>query len=258
MANKSNQPKKKMPDKTVKSGKKMTDKIIKYDQGIILPPMCQVTKTSLKIDKSISGKEYLKVGDFLKRLDGAIQFWVGDWYLRAYADARFFGGTAYSASLIFPKRYVQNIAYVCKRIESSRRREDVSFSHHQVVAPLKPKEQDFWLEKAAKEDISVMKLRRDIKRAKIEKEKKEYGQKDFIFGLIDKKHYFYTTYFSMCYKALVKSESMVRDICSWRDEYSIELRSDKNAKLLLEKADELLRFLNVLLNESIKDDKNKK
>jgi hypothetical protein len=56
-----------------------------------------------------------------------------------------------------------NASYVASRIESSRRREKLSFGHHQVVAPLDPEQQDEMLDKAESEHLSVQELRRAVR-----------------------------------------------------------------------------------------------
>jgi len=42
-----------------------------------------------------------------------------------------------------------NLAFVGEKVKSSRRREDLTWSHHYEVAGLPPSEQTKWLEKAA-------------------------------------------------------------------------------------------------------------
>ncbi len=52
-----------------------------------------------------------------------------------------------------------NLKWVASRIEASRRRERVPFSHHQEIAPLEPKEQDRWLERSETEGMTRKALR---------------------------------------------------------------------------------------------------
>src|SRR3984893_9259921 len=56
-----------------------------------------------------------------------------------------------------------NAGAVCKAIETSRRREALSFTHHSEVAALAPKQQDRFLDSAEAEGLSVMKLRAAIR-----------------------------------------------------------------------------------------------
>jgi hypothetical protein len=45
----------------------------------------------------------------------------------------------------------------------SRRRDNLSFGHHATVAALPPPLQDEWLDRAERDDLSVMKLRQAVK-----------------------------------------------------------------------------------------------
>ena len=59
-----------------------------------------------------------------------------------------------------------HLAYVAKRIEFWRRRQNLSWSHHREVAPLEPAEQDEWLDKAEQEGWAVHTLRQAIKESR--------------------------------------------------------------------------------------------
>lgn len=92
------------------------------------------------------------------------KFWIG--------DALNFG------ERVFSERYAQmetltglnphsleNIASVCRRVVYSRRKENLSFSHHEVVARLEPREQVEWLDAALREGWRVDELRTNVKQA---------------------------------------------------------------------------------------------
>lgn len=91
-----------------------------------------------------------------------IQFLLGDWWRHG---ERVFGEQA--AQAIDPHnralQTVRNYAWVCDAIEPDRRRDDVDFSHHVVVAKLPPTEQSAWLEKCAEHGYSVAQLKRELK-----------------------------------------------------------------------------------------------
>jgi hypothetical protein len=55
------------------------------------------------------------------------------------------------------------IKWVASKVESSRRREDVGWSHHREVAPLPPAEQDALLEQAADKGMTRWELRQAVK-----------------------------------------------------------------------------------------------
>jgi N6-adenosine-specific RNA methylase IME4 len=56
---------------------------------------------------------------------------------------------------------------VASRVETSRRREVLSWSHHKEVAALEPAEQDAWLDRAEAEGWTRMDLRSAIKRGRV-------------------------------------------------------------------------------------------
>lgn len=87
----------------------------------------------------------------LGRLNNATLFWIGDGiefgecaYGEKYAQALEKTGKSYGR--------LKNITYTCRSVEKSRRRDNLSFSHHTVVAPLEPNEQDYWLDEAIEND----------------------------------------------------------------------------------------------------------
>lgn len=106
------------------------------------------------------GEKYLKFRDDtpyevwaevvgrLKSAEKSIQWWIGDalkFGERKYGEmySQVLEGTDYTYGAL------ANMAYVAGRIESSRRHENLSFTHHQEVASLDPAEQDVLLAEAA-------------------------------------------------------------------------------------------------------------
>ncbi|MFL5911426.1 MAG: LmbU family transcriptional regulator [Gaiellaceae bacterium] len=90
-----------------------------------------------------------------------VSWLIGDWmalgervYGSTYAEGQKITGLAYQT--------LMQLAWVCKSVESSRRREDLSFSHHVEVAGLAPWAQDQWLGLAEREGLSTRELRARI------------------------------------------------------------------------------------------------
>lgn len=108
--------------------------------------------------------EALRHGRELGRMGRGVPWWLGDW-LR-YGNARY-GERYEQASRItgYDVKTLTKMVYVASRIDPSRRRETLSWSHHAEVAPLAPAEQDRWLERAESERMSARSLRDAIKRA---------------------------------------------------------------------------------------------
>jgi hypothetical protein len=55
-----------------------------------------------------------------------------------------------------------NMVYVATRFEVSRRRENLSWSHHAELAPLDVEEQEGWLDRAIEQRLTVSGLRREL------------------------------------------------------------------------------------------------
>lgn len=131
--------------------------------GEIKLPGCRLTRTGIIFDKNVTEKQWERAGDCIQFMVGATLFGLGDWYLHGenhYPDAsQSLQETGYEYGTL------QNATWVCRKIEISRRRENLSFSIHQEVASLKSNEdQDFWLEKAEKEKWQKQELREAIKK----------------------------------------------------------------------------------------------
>ena len=92
----------------------------------------------------------------------ASQWWLGDW-LRY--GAKKWGEKYKEASAItgYDIQTLKNYAYVAGQFESSRRRDALTWSHHEVVAPLLPAEQDEWLDQATQHRFSVADLRIEVR-----------------------------------------------------------------------------------------------
>jgi len=152
---------KKTTDKPVKSKREKTDKLVKIDQNLIASKKCALTKTSLILDESITENEFVNVGRCLKLMKKTILWWIGDWGLFAELNEDFwFSSALEEVRESYSDGTIENAVWICKKIEPSRRREKLSFGHHQVVAGDSPKEQDLWLDLAEECKFSVMELRK--------------------------------------------------------------------------------------------------
>lgn len=98
----------------------------------------------------------------LGAIDRCSPWWIGDCI--RYGNARF--GEKYSRAAKLTGYDVQtlmNRVYVASHIEISRRRENLSWSHHDTVASLPPQDQDHWLDIAAQNKMSVADLRLELR-----------------------------------------------------------------------------------------------
>lgn len=136
------------------------------DTALLLQPLqnhkCAITSTGLKFADDITFDEWEAIGDTLARLDRAVQWLIGDWlnygeahYRETYAQA--LDDTKYSYQTL------ANMASVASKVESSRRRENLTWTHHCEVASLPPDVQDGLLEWAEETKASTRELRSAVR-----------------------------------------------------------------------------------------------
>jgi hypothetical protein len=108
--------------------------------------------------------EWVAVGHRLGRISRCNQWWLGDW-LR-YGSAKW-GEKYVEAARItgYDVRSLANMASIAASFDISRRRENLTWSHHAVVAALDSEEQDRWLDRAIAERLSVSDLRIELRSA---------------------------------------------------------------------------------------------
>jgi len=132
---------------------------------LVTIPNCEITKNSLIIKESINKEQWDQIGIVLKTMEKSIQFWIGDWlrfgekkWGEMYKEAEEITGLAYDT--------LASIKSVSGSVESCRRRQDLSFSHHEEVASLEPEQQEIMLDKAEQENLSVREIREEVKKIK--------------------------------------------------------------------------------------------
>jgi hypothetical protein len=115
--------------------------------------------------QDIDVRTWVKTGQRLGGMTRCSQWWLGDWV--RYGNARW-GEKYKEASRItgYDVQSLRNMAYVAGSIETYRRRDNLTWSHHAEVAPLDPEEQDRWLKLAETERMSVADLRIELRSAR--------------------------------------------------------------------------------------------
>jgi hypothetical protein len=134
--------------------------------GLALPGLPgTVTVTSLTLKGDLSYEEWERSCKLVGRVGRGVQWWVAD--LVMYGEKKFGERMAQGVEAMgYDARTLTNIAWVAERIEPARRRAELSFGHHQVVAALDAKpDQDTWLEKAIKKGWTRAELRQAMKEA---------------------------------------------------------------------------------------------
>jgi hypothetical protein len=107
---------------------------------------------------------WVRVGQRLGTMTRCSQWWLGDWI--RYGTTRW-GEKYKEAARItgYDVKTLRNIAYVAEHVDVSRRRDNLSWSHHAEVCALEPEQQDKWLDRAASERMSVADLRIELRTA---------------------------------------------------------------------------------------------
>lgn len=124
-----------------------------------------ISPVAWEADESIGVREWVQAGQRLGAMTRCSQWWLGDWV--RYGAARW-GEKYKEASRItgYDVQSLRNIAYIAGSVEASRRRDDLTWSHHAEVSSLEPAEQDRWLALAASERMSVADLRVELRAAR--------------------------------------------------------------------------------------------
>ncbi|QMU80503.1 hypothetical protein GXW83_23510 [Streptacidiphilus sp. PB12-B1b] len=105
---------------------------------------------------------WVRIGEQLLAVLDSSAWWAGDWLV--------FGSASY------PQRYreairstaldyqtLRNYAWVARKFAPHRRREELSFQHHQEVAALSAEQQDHWLDRSIEHGWSKAELRRRLR-----------------------------------------------------------------------------------------------
>ncbi len=104
-------------------------------------------------------EEWLSCGEFINNADKSVHFWIGDWL--NYGEAKW--GQMYEQAIErtgLDYGTLRNDKYVASQVQLSRRRDNLSFGHHQEVASYGAHEQEILLERAETLGLSRNEFRR--------------------------------------------------------------------------------------------------
>ena len=99
------------------------------DIAAILPRAGQLSKTGWALPDALTEAEWREAGASLAKVEGAMNWWLGDWWAfgehgygdrKALVESDEWEGPAFQTCM--------DSATVCKRFETSRRREVVTFT----------------------------------------------------------------------------------------------------------------------------------
>jgi N6-adenosine-specific RNA methylase IME4 len=147
----------------------LTKKAAKEANAVALSIPQTMTLTSWQLPDEMSEEAWVIAGQQLRKAEGGVQWWYGDWWLAGKKQKWWvYGeGTDFAKSIGVDYKTIRNYASTCKAFEEkTRRRDNLSFSHHAEIAALPQEKQDLWLDRAVNEALSTNKLRFNITRGR--------------------------------------------------------------------------------------------
>jgi len=128
----------------------------------------RLQKTSLIPIGKPTYDQWSEAGKLLSKMDGCLTWWVGDW--ANYGEKTYENFTQEFGEDLWEYNTFRKAKWLCERIPNVRRRTNLSPSHHEEVISLDEKKQDYWLEKAEKDNLSREELRIYLREEKLDKQ----------------------------------------------------------------------------------------
>ena len=118
----------------------------------------KLSPTGWEPPKDLTYEQWEGTGIVFRVFEKATQWALGDW---DRIGEQLFGEDASQAldAADYENKSFRNMRWVAGKIEMSRRRDNLSWSHHEAVAALPPERQDELLDEAEAEGLSVRALR---------------------------------------------------------------------------------------------------
>lgn len=122
-----------------------------------------LTPVAWRARPDISFGDWVEHGRRLGVVGRSAGWWIGDWL--GYGNAAYGERYARAARITgYDVQTLMNMVYIASRFDPSRRRENLSWSHHAEVAALTAEDQERLLGRAEAERLSVRCLREEMRR----------------------------------------------------------------------------------------------
>jgi len=111
----------------------MQDSLIKTEATLVLPK-CRLTENGMALifGEDITHNELMAVGKTLKNIEGAVQFWIGDWINHNWG--RYEHGKYDEAEEEgYNKSSLEKYSNISNNVKSCTRVQELSWPHHQLV-----------------------------------------------------------------------------------------------------------------------------
>jgi N6-adenosine-specific RNA methylase IME4 len=149
----------------------VSDALARTDGAVVhIVDGATLTRTGLTITGDMPYERWEFLGQKLREFEGSVMWWIGDWL--NYGESAY--GEKYSQAIDatdYAYGTLRNAAFVSGRLELSRRRDNLSWSHHSEVASLEPAVQDALLDKAVQHGMSQKEFREFVRIYKRNKRK---------------------------------------------------------------------------------------
>lgn len=122
----------------------------------------EFTTRGIVLADNLSYDDWLAVGQVLQYLGKHIQFAIGDWI--NYGERKW--GEKYTQAIEatgWERHTLINYAAVARRIPTSLRKDNLSFSHHSAVAYLDIDDRDALLDEAQECELSVREIQQNVR-----------------------------------------------------------------------------------------------
>ncbi len=139
-----------------------SNELIRRPNGDLRVGRVTLTAVGAKIPDGISEADLWHAWEFLRECDGKLMWCYGD-TLNAM-EAKY--GQTYKRAMEesgYAESTLKVAKSVCGSVETLMRTNLLTFTHHQLIAPLAPADQQFWLAKAVADGLSVKDLREALR-----------------------------------------------------------------------------------------------
>lgn len=117
--------------------------LLNSETGEVQQFSANVTTTALALPEDLSYERWLEVGHGLDRMERAVMWWLGDWW--AFGQLHYGEKAEAAEGTDWSYQTCRNAGSIARKIEMSRRRDNLPWSHHAEVVSLEPAEQEEFL-----------------------------------------------------------------------------------------------------------------
>lgn len=122
-----------------------------------------ISRTGWQLPKKLSFEDWEKCGIALGKIEGAVQWWLGDWWV--YGEQRKWGdGEKLAEQIGIDYGTIRNYGAVARNFELSSRDDKLSFTHHRYAMAAELAERAEWLRQANEYEWSGNELKAAIAR----------------------------------------------------------------------------------------------